>query len=83
MQEILAYRCRELAGPGVIENAVHIVDFREERDVATGAVTVVAMAEDGREYSGDMLVGADGIYSKVCVPRRKAGGETRAVAVGE
>lgn len=67
LQEILADRVRELGGPDTILNDVHIVDYTQD---ATGAR---AVSEDGRVFDCDVLVGADGIWSKV---RRKMIGHT-------
>lgn len=75
LQEILADKVRQLAGDNVILNDVHIVDYKEERDEQTGNRTVTAISEDGRQWHGDMLVGADGIWSKI---RRKMIGHTEA-----
>lgn len=33
--------------------------------MAFGQVQVTAILEDGRKFEGDLLVGADGIWSKV------------------
>uniref|UniRef100_A0A1D1ZXT2 Zeaxanthin epoxidase, chloroplastic n=2 Tax=Auxenochlorella protothecoides TaxID=3075 RepID=A0A1D1ZXT2_AUXPR len=62
LQEILAERCCELGGPDAISNNANVVDFIDERDAA-GHVT--AILSDGRRVKGDLLVGADGIWSKV------------------
>jgi 2-polyprenyl-6-methoxyphenol hydroxylase-like FAD-dependent oxidoreductase len=32
----------------------------------TGKKVVTAILEDGRRFEGDILIGADGIWSKVC-----------------
>ena len=32
----------------------------------TGKKVVTAILEDGRRFKGDILIGADGIWSKVC-----------------
>ena len=34
-------------------------------DKSTGKTEVIAMLEDGRKIEGDLLIGADGIWSKV------------------
>jgi zeaxanthin epoxidase len=69
LQEILADRCRELGGQNVILNDVHIVDYSQT------ATSARAVSEDGRIFEGDLLVGADGIWSKI---RRKMIGHTEA-----
>ncbi|PSC71770.1 zeaxanthin epoxidase [Micractinium conductrix] len=65
LQEILADTCRELAGDDVVTNSVQIVDYEQTVDGATGKKIVTAIASDGRRFSGDLLIGADGIWSKV------------------
>jgi peptidoglycan hydrolase-like protein with peptidoglycan-binding domain len=37
-------------------------------DEATGKKTVWAILSDGRRFQGDVLIGADGIWSKVLGP---------------
>ncbi|KAK9843651.1 hypothetical protein WJX81_001154 [Elliptochloris bilobata] len=72
LQAILAEACIRVAGEGVIQNNVHIVDYEEKVD-DTGVKRVWAICEDGRRFEGDLLIGADGIWSKV---RRKLIGKT-------
>uniref|UniRef100_A0A0C9S4T5 Zeaxanthin epoxidase, chloroplastic n=1 Tax=Wollemia nobilis TaxID=56998 RepID=A0A0C9S4T5_9CONI len=55
LQQILAHS----VGPDIIENSCNVVDFNDD------GKKVTIMLEDGREYEGDLLVGADGIRSKV------------------
>ncbi|BBN00626.1 zeaxanthin epoxidase [Marchantia polymorpha subsp. ruderalis] len=55
LQQILA----RAVGEEIIENSCNVVDFEDGDD----KVTVVL--EDGRRVEGDLLVGADGIRSKV------------------
>lgn len=57
LQEILA----RAVGTDIIENCSNVVDFED-----TGSKVTVVL-EDGRKYQGDLLVGADGIWSKVRV----------------
>lgn len=75
LQEILAKRVIELGGESVIENGVVVQDYRHEVDPKTGKKTVFATCEGGKEYSGDMLIGSDGIWSKI---RRQMIGHTEA-----
>lgn len=75
LQEILAKRVVELGGEDVIENGVVVVDYRQEVDSKTGRKSVWARCEDGKEYSGDLLIGSDGIWSKI---RRQMIGHTEA-----
>ncbi|GLT50151.1 hypothetical protein SLA2020_236580 [Shorea laevis] len=55
LQQILA--CA--VGEDVILNESHVVDFEDHGDKVT------VMLENGQQYEGDLLVGADGIWSKV------------------
>eukprot|EP01018_Ginkgo_biloba_P033274 Gb_12152 [translate_table: standard] len=55
LQHILA--CA--VGPEIIENSSNVVDFEDD------GKKVTVILEDGRQYVGDLLVGADGIWSKV------------------
>ncbi|KAH7425589.1 hypothetical protein KP509_11G061100 [Ceratopteris richardii] len=55
LQKILA----EAVGPEIIENNSNVVDFQDH-----GSKVTVEL-EDGRKIEGDLLVGADGIWSKV------------------
>lgn len=75
LQEILAERAREIGGENIITNDVRIVDYKETVDEVSGKKVVHAIADDGREWVGDVLVGADGIWSKV---RTKMIGHTEA-----
>lgn len=75
LQEILAERVREIGGDDIITNDVRIVDYKESVDKVSGKKMVHAIADDGREWVGDVLVGADGIWSKV---RTKMIGHTEA-----
>lgn len=64
LQEILADAVERLAGKKVIENSANVVGFEEVQDAAGKSVVRVTL-EDGRTDSGDLLIGADGIWSKV------------------
>ncbi|EFJ14660.1 hypothetical protein SELMODRAFT_234460 [Selaginella moellendorffii] len=55
LQEILA----RAVGPELIENNANVVEFKDD-----GSKVTVKL-EDGRYYEGDVLIGADGIRSKV------------------
>lgn len=65
LQEILAEACEAIAGRSIITNSVNIVDYEQGVDPATGKKCVTAISDDGRRFTGDLLVGADGIWSKV------------------
>ncbi|KAK2657477.1 hypothetical protein Ddye_010529 [Dipteronia dyeriana] len=55
LQQILA----RAVGDDIILNGSNVVDFEDQGDKVT------AVLEDGQRYEGDLLVGADGIWSKV------------------
>ncbi|XP_058070850.1 zeaxanthin epoxidase, chloroplastic-like isoform X2 [Magnolia sinica] len=55
LQDILV----DAVGLDIVYNRSNVVDFEED----SNKVTVIL--EDGRRYEGDILVGADGIWSKV------------------
>uniref|UniRef100_A0A0E0DEX3 Zeaxanthin epoxidase, chloroplastic n=1 Tax=Oryza meridionalis TaxID=40149 RepID=A0A0E0DEX3_9ORYZ len=55
LQQILA----RAVGDDAILNDSHVVDFIDDGNKVT------AILEDGRKFEGDLLVGADGIWSKV------------------
>ncbi|PWZ41668.1 hypothetical protein Zm00014a_013396 [Zea mays] len=55
LQQILA----RAVGDDAILNGSHVVDFIDDGSKVT------AILEDGRKFEGDLLVGADGIWSKV------------------
>ncbi|CAN6275838.1 unnamed protein product [Urochloa humidicola] len=55
LQQILA----RAVGDDAILNGSHVVDFIDDGNKVT------AILEDGRRFEGDLLVGADGIWSKV------------------
>ncbi len=65
LQEILARRVEELGGSEVVENGVTVVEYKQEVDEATGKTVAVAVTDSGRTYRGDVLVGSDGIWSKI------------------
>ncbi|XP_062102015.1 zeaxanthin epoxidase, chloroplastic [Humulus lupulus] len=69
LQQILA----RAVGEEIIMNDSNVVDFEDHGD----KVTVVL--ENGQRFEGDLLVGADGIWSKV---RKNLFGQTEAVYSG-
>ncbi|XP_058777978.1 zeaxanthin epoxidase, chloroplastic-like isoform X2 [Vicia villosa] len=69
LQEILA----RAVGEDVVMNASNVVDFVDH------GTKVTAVLENGQKYDGDLLVGADGIRSKV---RTKLFGATEATYSG-
>lgn len=69
LQQILA----RAVGQDIIENNSNVVDFEDN------GTKVKVTLEDGRHYEGDLLVGADGIWSKV---RKKLFGPKEATYSG-
>jgi len=69
LQEILA----RAVGYDAIMNESYVVDFIDDGNKVT------AILEDGRRFEGDLLVGADGIWSKV---RKKLFGHSEATYSG-
>ncbi|XP_058777982.1 zeaxanthin epoxidase, chloroplastic-like [Vicia villosa] len=69
LQEILA----RAVGDDVLMNASNVVDFVDH------GTKVTVVLENGQKYDGDLLVGADGIWSKV---RTKLFGATEATYSG-
>ncbi|KAL2906296.1 Zeaxanthin epoxidase chloroplastic [Bienertia sinuspersici] len=69
LQQILA----QAVGQDVIMNESNVVDFKDDGNKVT------VMLESGQSYEGDLLVGADGIWSKV---RKNLFGHTDAVYSG-
>jgi zeaxanthin epoxidase len=74
LQKKLAEKAEEMEGAGVLANDCHVVDYEESTCQKTGKKVVTAILEDGRRFEGDILIGADGIWSKV---RRKLIGESQ------
>ena len=72
LQRILADACERIGGPGVLVNGSHVVGFEEEEGAGGGGSSssllrggVWATLDDGSRVEGDLLIGADGIWSKV------------------
>lgn len=69
LQEILADAVDRLCPPEkrgtIIRNSANVVSFEETKDPATGSGRVSITLEDGSVETGDLLIGADGIWSKV------------------
>lgn len=59
LQQILADRVTALGGDNIVTNGVKIVRYEN------GPGFAKVIAEDGREFTGDLIVGADGIHSKI------------------
>ncbi|GLC48398.1 Synaptonemal complex protein zep1 [Pleodorina starrii] len=74
LQQVLARAVERYGGPSIIQNGCCVTSF-EERVKASGGTQVVVNLEDGREFTADVLIGADGIWSKI---RRQLIGETKA-----
>ncbi|KXZ43514.1 hypothetical protein GPECTOR_88g457 [Gonium pectorale] len=76
LQQILARAVERYGGPGVLNNGCCVTSFDERPAAAGGDGTeVVVTLEDGRTFSADVLIGADGIWSKI---RKQLIGETKA-----
>jgi zeaxanthin epoxidase len=73
-----------LGGPNSIMGNCHVVSYTNDWDPAQidkskkGPSAVSITLHDGRVYSGDILVGADGIWSKI---RRQMVGESEVRAL--
>ena len=69
LQRILADACERIGGAGVLVNGSHVVGFGEEEEGEGGGRLlrggVWATLDDGSRVEGDLLIGADGIWSKV------------------
>jgi zeaxanthin epoxidase len=63
LQEILASRVDALGGASIVENGVNVVEYRQEE--VDGRMQAIAVTDTGREYTADMLIGSDGIWSKI------------------
>ena len=66
LQKILANAVTKLGGPNAIIGQQTVVGYEEKKNPETGESTLWATLEDGTKYQGDLLIGADGIWSKVC-----------------
>ncbi|MEW5315554.1 MAG: hypothetical protein WDW38_006974 [Sanguina aurantia] len=75
LQEILSDAVTKYGGPQTIAQSSHVVNFEEYDDKVLGRSQVAVDLEDGRRFTGDMLIGADGIWSKI---RKQMIGETEA-----
>ncbi|GAX73162.1 hypothetical protein CEUSTIGMA_g615.t1 [Chlamydomonas eustigma] len=79
LQNVLAKAVIELGGPNTIMGNSHVVSYTNKWDPSplknssSGPSAVSITLHDGRVYSGDVLVGADGIWSKI---RRQMVGES-------
>eukprot|EP01023_Acetabularia_acetabulum_P058863 TRINITY_DN700_c1_g2_i1.p1 TRINITY_DN700_c1_g2~~TRINITY_DN700_c1_g2_i1.p1 ORF type:complete len:653 (-),score=93.05 TRINITY_DN700_c1_g2_i1:893-2851(-) len=61
LQEVLTKYVLKLGGEKVVLNSSQVVGFEEEPN----SKSVTAILSDGSSVSGDMLIGADGIWSKI------------------
>jgi len=65
LQRLLAEACERIGGPDVLVNEANVVSFTDAPVGAGPGATVWAATGDGRRFEGDLLIGADGIWSKV------------------
>tara|TARA_R110001606_G_scaffold8453_3_gene37226 strand:- start:36322 stop:37515 length:1194 start_codon:yes stop_codon:yes gene_type:complete len=74
LHQVLAAACAQV-GVEMVLNAV-VTDYRENTELKQ----VCLLLEDGREFSADLLIGADGIRSKV---REQMLGQERPIFMGQ
>jgi zeaxanthin epoxidase len=65
LQQILCRAVEKYGGPNVIQAGLTVKNFDEYEDKETRRNKVDAIMSDGSRISADLLVGADGIWSKV------------------
>jgi zeaxanthin epoxidase len=65
LQNVLAKAAQEYGGPETILGDSHVVSYSEVHDANGASKGVSVQLEDGRVFTGDILVGADGIRSKI------------------
>ncbi len=67
-----------MAGPGAIIGNSHVVSYSESAPSKGGDPSVSVTLADGKVFTGDVLVGADGIWSKI---RKQMIGESEVRAI--
>ena len=65
LQRLLAEACERIGGPDVLVNEACVSGFTDAPSGAGPGASVWAHTQDGRSFEGDILIGADGIWSKV------------------
>jgi len=65
LQRLLAEACERIGGMDVLVNEATVVSFEDAPAGSGPGATVWAATADGRRFEGDLLIGADGIWSKV------------------
>lgn len=73
LQQVLAKKVCELGGDEIIQNDVCVVDYENVEDPSSGVKVARVITNDGQVITGDVVVGADGIRSKI---REKMVGES-------